>query len=134
MTKILIADDEVIERTVLEKKLKKHYKEDCLILSAQNGRQILEIYDRDHPQILILDIEMPGINGLEAARAIREKDTSCSIIFLTAYADYSLDAWQTGASGFILKPMTPESLKEQMNKLRYPLSMAGAEDRVIASL
>ena len=52
MTKILIADDEVIERTVLEKKLKKHYKEDCLILSAQNGRQILEIYDRDHPQIL----------------------------------------------------------------------------------
>ena len=57
-----------------------------------------------------------------------------NIIFLTAYADYSLDAWQTGASGFILKPMTPESLKEQMNKLRYPLSMAGAEDRVIASL
>ena len=46
MMKILIADDEVIERTVLEKKLKKNYEEDCRILIAQNGRQVIEIHDR----------------------------------------------------------------------------------------
>ena len=73
MHKILIADDEVIERTVLEKKLKKYYSDTCKILVAQNGRQALEIFEQDHPQIVILDIEMPGINGLEAAKEIRKK-------------------------------------------------------------
>ena len=67
MLKILIADDEVIERTVLEKRLKKYYSDTCTILVAQNGRQALEIYEQDHPQVMIFDIEMPGINGLEAA-------------------------------------------------------------------
>ena len=74
MMKILIADDEVIERKVLEKKLNKHYSDTCSVLTAQNGRQVLDIYEREHPQILILDIEMPVINGLEAAKEIRKKD------------------------------------------------------------
>ena len=57
MLKILIADDEVIERTVLEKRLKKYYSDTCTILVAQNGRQALEIYRQDHPQVMIFDIE-----------------------------------------------------------------------------
>ena len=136
MTKILIADDEVIERTVLEKKLKKHYKEDCLILSAQNGRQILEIYDRDHPQILILDIEMPGINGLEAARAIREKDTSCSIIFLTAFDEFSYakSAISVHALDYLLKPCDERELISAVDeairlaRFRSPQSSAENEE------
>ena len=112
MTKILIADDEVIERTVLEKKLKKNYKEECRILVAQNGRQVLEIYDREHPQILILDIEMPGINGLEAAREIRRKDKSCSIIILTAFDEFSYAkaAITVHALDYLLKPCDEREL------------------------
>lgn len=112
MLKILIADDEVIERLVLEKKLKKYYKDDYTILVAQNGRQVLELYDREHPQILILDIEMPVINGLEAAREIRKTDTSCSIIFLTAFDEFSYAkaAISVHALDYLLKPCDEREL------------------------
>ena len=112
MLKILIADDEVIERLVLEKKLKKYYKEEHLILVAQNGRQVLEIYEREHPQILILDIEMPGINGLQAAQEIRKKDKACSIIFLTAFDEFSYAkaAISVHALDYLLKPCDEREL------------------------
>ena len=112
MLKILIADDEVIERLVLEKKLKKFYKEEHQILVAQNGRQVLEIYERERPQILILDIEMPGINGLEAAREIRKRDKSCSIIFLTAFDEFSYAkaAIAVHALDYLLKPCDERDL------------------------
>ena len=48
-------------------------------------------------------------------------------MFLTAYPDYSLNAWNTGASGFLLKPLTPEGVREQLKKLRYPVPTGGAE-------
>ena len=112
MHKILIADDEVIERTVLEKKLKKYYSDTCKILVAQNGRQALEIFEQDHPQIVILDIEMPGINGLEAAKEIRKKSRSCSIIFLTAFDEFSYAkaAISVHALDYLLKPCDEREL------------------------
>ena len=112
MTKILIADDEVIERTVLEKKLKKYYSDTCTILVAQNGRQALEIYGREHPQIMNLDIEMPGINGLETAKEIRRSSRSCSIIFLTAFDEFSYAkaAISVHALDYLLKPCDEREL------------------------
>ena len=112
MLKILIADDEVIERKVLEKKLNKYYSDSCLILTAQNGRQAVEIYKRERPEILIMDIEMPVINGLEAAREIRKADSSCSIIFLTAFDEFSYAkaAISVHALDYLLKPCDEQDL------------------------
>ena len=112
MPTILIADDEVIERTVLEKRLKKYYSDTCTILVAQNGRQALEIYGREHPQIMILDIEMPGINGLETAKEIRRSSRSCSIIFLTAFDEFSYAkaAISVHALDYLLKPCDEREL------------------------
>ena len=113
MLKILIADDEVIERTVLEKRLKKYYSDTCTILVAQNGRQALEIYRQDHPQVMIFDIEMPGINGLEAAQEIRKLDgRSGSIIFLTAFDEFSYAkaAISVHALDYLLKPCDEREL------------------------
>ena len=97
-------------------------------------REAIEYAKMNRIAMAVLDIELGASSGLDLCHTLLEINPHTNIIFLTAYADYSLDAWQTGASGFILKPMTPESLKEQLNKLRYPLSIAGAEDRMISSL
>ena len=72
--------------------------------------------------LAILDIEMGNSSGLTLCRTLLEINPTTNVIFLTAYADYSLDAWKTEASGFILKPLTTEGVREQLKKLRYPFS------------
>lgn len=106
MYRLLIADDERIERMVLCKKLRKRLEGQCEVFEAENGREALEIYERENIQIAILDIEMPGINGLEAAKRIREKDPFCCIIFLTAFDDFSYarGAVSVRALEYLLKP------------------------------
>ena len=71
MYRLLIADDEMIERKVLFKTLSQNLKGQCEIFQAENGREALEIYEKEKIQIAILDIEMPGINGIQAAERIR---------------------------------------------------------------
>ena len=106
MSKILVADDEMIERRVLVKRLRTHCGETCGILEAENGRQVLELWEREKPDVLILDIEMPGITGLAAAEMIRKKDRRLPIIFLTAFDefDYARKAITVHALDYILKP------------------------------
>ena len=89
MYRLLVADDEIIERKVLLKTMQKNIEGQCELFQAENGREALEIYEKEKIQIAILDIEMPGINGIQAAEKIREKDKNCCIIFLTAYDEFS---------------------------------------------
>ena len=86
-------------------------------------------YAKKNPVALaMLDIELGTESGLDLCNTLLEINPSTNIIFLTAYADYSLDAWKTKASGFLLKPLTIENVKEQLKKLRYPFSI-GADDK-----
>jgi transcriptional regulator with XRE-family HTH domain len=78
--------------------------------------------------LAFLDIEMGTASGLDLCRTLLEINPRTNIVFLTAYADYSLDAWKTEASGFILKPLTPADIKEQLKKLRYPFPMGGPDE------
>lgn len=112
MQTILIADDEMIERMVLEKRLKHYLGDNVRIISASNGREVLTAYEREHPQLLILDIEMPGISGLDAAEQIRKQDDDCSIIFLTAFEDfgYARRAVKVRAVDYLLKPCDDHEL------------------------
>ena len=71
--------------------------------------------------IAFLDIEMGRVSGLDLCKELLEVDPRLNIIFLTAYINYSLDAWETGASGFLMKPLTVEDVKKQLSKLRYPV-------------
>lgn len=106
MYRLLIADDERIEREVLFKILSRNLEGQCEIFQAGNGREALEIYREKKIQIAILDIEMPGINGIEAAEKIRETDRECSIIFLTAFDEFSYakKAITVRALDYLLKP------------------------------
>ena len=78
--------------------------------------------------LAVLDIELGTASGLDLCRTLLEINPRTNIVFLTAYADYSLDAWKTEASGFLLKPLTAEGIKEQLKKLRYPFSTGNADE------
>lgn len=112
MYRVLIADDEMIERAVLHQTLEEKLGDRCVIFQAENGREALEIYERERIQIAILDIEMPGINGIAAAEKIREKDRDCCIIFLTAFDEFSYarKAITVRALDYLLKPYEEQEL------------------------
>lgn len=78
--------------------------------------------------LAILDIELGTASGLDLSRKLLEINPRTNIVFLTAYPDYALDAWETDASGFMVKPLTPEHVREQLKKLRYPFSAGGTEE------
>lgn len=75
MKRVLIADDEPIERMIVTRTIQKYFPEELAVVSAVNGREAVEQFFAENCQIALLDIEMPGMNGLEAAEQIRERDT-----------------------------------------------------------
>ena len=77
--------------------------------------------------LAFLDIEMIDVSGLDVCRKLLEINPRTNVVYLTAYRDYSFDAWDTGACGFMLKPITPEGIKKQLEKLRYPFLTGGEE-------
>jgi transcriptional regulator with XRE-family HTH domain len=78
--------------------------------------------------LAILDIELGSASGFDLCSKLLEINPNTNIVFLTAYPDYSLDAWKTEACGFVLKPLTQEGVKEQLKKLRYPFFIGGADE------
>lgn len=70
--------------------------------------------------LAFLDIELRNTSGLDLCRDLLGINPHTNVVYLTAYSDYALDAWSTGACGFMLKPITPAAVKEQLKKLRYP--------------
>ena len=76
--------------------------------------------------LAFLDIEMGKTSGLGLCSSLLEVNSRTNVVFLTAYAEYSLDAWRTGASGFMVKPITPEGVREQLEHLRFPFAAVSA--------
>lgn len=80
-------------------------------------------YAQAHPvAIAFLDVEIGRTSGLDLCRALLERCPRANVVYLTVHREYSFDAWQTGACGFLLKPLTTESVLAQVERLRYPVS------------
>ena len=75
--------------------------------------------------LAFLDIELGSTSGLELCRELLEIHPRTNVVYLTAYKDYALDAWSTGACGFLVKPLTSDGVREQLTKLRYPFRTGG---------
>lgn len=112
MYRVLIADDEPIERTVISKLLLKYYGKEIDITCAANGREAIYLFEKNRCDIAILDIEMPGINGIEAAETIKKFCKKSIIIFLTAFDDfgYAKKAFSVRALEYLLKPGNDEEI------------------------
>lgn len=91
------------------------------VIGFTRPSEALEYAKEHRVSLAILDVELGSASGLDLCQKLLEINPHTNVIYLTAYVDYSFDAWSTGASGFMLKPLNEESLKEQLEKLRYPI-------------
>jgi len=121
VTTALIADDEAPMREQLRARLLEVWPDLQIVALAANGVEAVEMAARLTPQIVFLDIRMPGMGGIEAARQLYDR---CHIVFVTAYDQYAVDAFEQGAIDYLLKPVTAERLATTCERLRRRLSQA----------
>ena len=87
--------------------------------------EAIEFAKKNKISLIFLDIELGKTNGLDLCKNFLKINPQTNIIFLTAYVEYSFEAWSTGASGYLLKPITVENVRAQLKNLRYPLINSG---------
>lgn len=90
-----------------------------------DGDEAIEFAKSSRVALAFLDIELRNMTGLDLCKELLKINPRTNVVYLTAYGGYSLDAWDTGASGFMLKPITVEGVKEQLKHLRYPFRSGG---------
>jgi two-component system response regulator AlgR len=112
--KILVVDDEKLARERLMRLIEKSGQHQVLG-EAADGRTAIAQVEKLQPDIVLLDIRMPGMDGLEAARHIMTLENPPAIIFCTAYGEHALEAFQTQAVGYLLKPVKSEQLEAALN-------------------
>lgn len=117
MYRVLLVDDEQIERMALAKKIDRYYGDKVDIYHAVNGREAVAMCSEQKNDIIIMDISMPEMNGVMAAKYIRKMDDQCSIIFLSAYDDfeYARNAIKVRALDYLLKPCDMNDLLAVMD-------------------
>lgn len=94
---------------------------DATITGFTRPSQAIEYAKTHVVSLAFLDIELGKTRGFDLCRTLLDINPYTNVVFLTAYVDYSFDAWDTGASGFMMKPITPEGVQKQLKTLRYPL-------------
>ena len=112
--KILIADDEHLARDRLNS-LCSELENYTVVALAKHGKEVLELIPKFKPDIILLDIRMPGMDGIEAAQHIAKLEIPPAIIFTTAYDQYALNAFESHAIGYLLKPIKKEKLVDSLN-------------------
>ena len=119
MYRVLLVDDEQIERMALAKKIDRYYGDKVNIYQAVNGREAVAMCGEQKNDIVIMDISMPEMNGVMAAKYIRKMDDQCSIIFLSAYDDfeYARNAIKVRALDYLLKPISQNKLEQCMKPI-----------------
>lgn len=116
---IILDDRKIIVRGALQ--VVENVLPDANIFGFTRPSEAIDFAQKNKVSIAFLDIELGAINGIDLSKQFLEINPQTNIIFLTAYIDYSFEAWNTGASGYLLKPITAENLKNQLKKLRFPI-------------
>jgi DNA-binding LytR/AlgR family response regulator len=119
MPTAIIADDERLMRDLLRTRLSQVWPELEIVGEAKNGDEAVQLVSALNPDLTFLDIRMPGKTGMEAARDIGD---ASQVVFVTAYDQYAVEAFERGAVDYVLKPPEPERLKITVERLKERLS------------
>jgi len=119
--KAIIADDEEQLLMDLKGKLTTLWPELIVSGEAGNGRQALQLIEEHHPDVAFLDIRMPGLSGIEVAKRVIG---ICRIVFITAYDEYAIEAFESEAIDYILKPVNGKRLEKTVNRLKNEIAVA----------
>lgn len=118
MIRLLIADDEKLEREALAELVQRRFEREVVLEMAENGRKAADTAVLWGADLILMDIEMPGMSGLDAARAVLAQRPSCRVIFVTAYSlfQYAHEAVHLGACDYLLKPVDPDELEASVRR------------------
>lgn len=122
----LIAEDEPAQRKSLARLLREHWPELDLVAECEDGLAALEALHARKPQVVFLDIRMPGLSGIEVARTAAE--AGAHVVFVTAYDEYAVAAFDAGAADYLLKPVTPERLQQTIARVQKRLAQPAGHD------
>ena len=117
----LIADDEPLLREKLARLLAHAWPELAVVAMARNGREAVELFEAQRPDVCFLDVHMPGMSGVEAAHQIGR---AAHLVFVTAYDQYAVQAFAEGVLDYLVKPVEPERLAETVARLKDRLGAA----------
>ena len=118
MYRVMLADDEGIVLDSLKMIIEKHFPGQCQMETAKTGRDVIELAESFRPDIAFMDIQMPGINGIDAIREIKKSNPSVEFIVLSAYDkfDYAREAINLGVLEYVNKPFSAKSIAEVLEK------------------
>lgn len=117
----VIADDEPLLRHHLNRALAESWPELDVVGLAQNGQEALDLITQHQPNVVFLDIKMPTLDGMSVAKQLHKQESGAHIVFVTAYDEYALQAFEANAVDYLLKPLSDERLDQCVTKLKLRL-------------
>jgi DNA-binding LytR/AlgR family response regulator len=124
MSRILIAEDEALLAAELGEELARLWQQAELLAPVGDGHAALRLFEEARPQVLFLDVQMPGLNGLEVARLVAGR---AHVVFVTAYDQYAVQAFDEGAADYVLKPIEPSRLARAVQRVKARLGSPPAD-------
>lgn len=131
----VIAEDEPILRAQLKAKLARMWPALTVVADVGDGEAALEAIDQHRPQLAFLDIQMPEMTGVEVARSLAaNRDLRCHVVFVTAFDQYAVEAFEANAVDYVLKPFTDERLQTAVTRLMERLALQPAPAQNLEAL
>jgi DNA-binding LytR/AlgR family response regulator len=130
----VIAEDEQLFREALLQLLRQEWPALDVVAACEDGGSALDAIGEHRPDVAFLDIRMPGLTGLEVAAAAAEASPATRIVFVTAYDQYAIQAFERGAVDYLLKPIARERLADTIKRLQERVAPAGAHGAALAAL
>jgi DNA-binding LytR/AlgR family response regulator len=134
MAKAVVAEDEALLRQALLAALGKAWPQLEIVAECEDGASALEAIAEHRPDVAFLDIRMPGLTGLEVATASAEASPATQIVFVTAYDQYAIDAFERGAIDYLLKPIAADRLAATVQRVQARAAAGSTDSAALAAL